>query len=1191
MLSSLLRTRRGRRQIEHSPFSSINIRERQRLLPHHNDYNSGDEDDEDDEDDGDFEEDDEDEDEDNEIMEEDEEEESFHEEGEDGYNENSPLLPIFSSAQLDSLPVYSLTHTIRLLVISRCETTLSWDQLRSPQVSQFLVKPIQQQILSSHFSKATVYVLMANCLQFYKETQTNPGNSGVSTTRALVCELIAIRLLREYSTRELIDALSYDFDPLQGMAVPSTGSTPPTYLDKNQKVKPRVARIPCLEISIKAQAKRFLAHPLVVKQLEAIWAGTIVFHSAADNLHRVPRGPPQDPHHHGHGPTITGFSDTHPSSSRQHPTNQRNHDLPFHNSRRSVTLYDPRDASLFKLSRLRVPRYRHFLSTCSYAILLALFVAVLFEKSEEITTLEMIFWFWSAGFMLDEIVGFNEQGFSLYMLSFWNIFDVGILMLFITFYCLRIYGVMTDNSGMDIAYDILAANAVLLFPRLFSILDHYRYFSQLLIAFRMMAQDLARIMVLIGVTCSGFFVAFTLSFGERDYDASGVAYALFQILMGFTPAAWEQWPHYNLLGKAIMTMFLIICHFVVVTILITVLTNSFMMIVQNANEEHQFLFAVNTISMVKSDALFSYVAPTNILAWFLTPLRYVLPFRQFIRLNRNVIKVTHFPILFGIYLYEITILRMSSYEASDLVGSRGRSSVKPQNQGHNLGQPHHGLSLFSPQPHRLREPSIATYHKDRALEEVFKRPMKGPLHDTQQSKERRQNSTVVNWIQGMGPAGVASPPIEQDRAVVDQLESGRPLPGRTALLRRRRLTDLATEATRSIASDPEDFLTRNSRRPFHIRQDSDMFTTNVEKAQQQPDEEADDAGDELVTNDEEEEVQEYLTSDQEESEVGKTEDYFGDTPIANNYLARPASPSQSIVPPLQTRNQSSAPPVALNPRPHAHNRNYSTNTILFNPQRHSYSPKSKGSSPTSPPLITAMSSTRASTKKSKSGAATPIQVPLTMNIETGRRTPRRPGTASASRPHTRARSEFQSAPNLAGLLDRRNRDRVASGFMDLASDIGDNKAVGGAYMGAVPSSFQTQMAFLDRQMRSGIRNQDLRFDDQEERSVSNSNGDHSMMMARLMLARMKTLEEGFKVVLDEVREMRRDESRSTKSAGTSGMEKGEKENKSPRKGRSVISKGKEPRKERSNTKKQRGSSVPQTSYDEMEGIDTQDWEK
>lgn len=32
----------------------------------------------------------------------------------------------------------------------------------------------------------------------------NPGNSGASKTRALVCELLAIKLLKEYSTRELV---------------------------------------------------------------------------------------------------------------------------------------------------------------------------------------------------------------------------------------------------------------------------------------------------------------------------------------------------------------------------------------------------------------------------------------------------------------------------------------------------------------------------------------------------------------------------------------------------------------------------------------------------------------------------------------------------------------------------------------------------------------------------------------------------------------------------------------------------------------------------------------------------------------------------------------------------------------------------------------------------------------------------
>lgn len=106
------------------------------------------------------------------------------------------------------------------------------------------------------------------------------------------------------------------------------------------------------------------------------------------------------------------------------------------------------------------------------------------------------------------------------------------------YYALRLYGIIMPDARKhrvaSMSYDVLASSAVLLFPRLFSVLDHYRYFSTLLIAFRMMAMDLVAVLGLIAIACSGFFVAFTLSFNE---DASHVAYALFQIFLGFTPAA------------------------------------------------------------------------------------------------------------------------------------------------------------------------------------------------------------------------------------------------------------------------------------------------------------------------------------------------------------------------------------------------------------------------------------------------------------------------------------------------------------------------------------------------------------------------------------------------------------------------------------------------------------------------------
>lgn len=388
---------------------------------------------------------------------------------------------------------------------------------------------MQVQIRQQHFSRATIYALMANSLQFAKEGQLNPGNAGASSTRAKVCELLAIKLLKEYSTRELIDALSYDFYPLQGIPGIQTPVTP-----RDNKPKQAAARTSTLEVAIRASAKHFLAHPLVVQQLEAIWNGAISFYSSADNLHRLNSKEP-----------ISFSRGQSPRNRRNERTPLLNFQKPFENgavrttppARRTVTLYDPRNASMFKLSRLRVPRYRQFFSTCSLAILIGLFLAVLVERSNRITSLELLFWVWSAGFMLDELVGFTEQGFSLYIMSFWNIFDLGILVLLIIYYCMRIYTVflVDSHTGID-AYDVLAANAVLLLPRIFSVLDHYPYFSQIILAMKIMSVDLAAVFIMIFISCSGFFVFFL---ANTKSSAGEVAFKIFQLLMGFTPAAWD----------------------------------------------------------------------------------------------------------------------------------------------------------------------------------------------------------------------------------------------------------------------------------------------------------------------------------------------------------------------------------------------------------------------------------------------------------------------------------------------------------------------------------------------------------------------------------------------------------------------------------------------------------------------------
>ncbi|KAH6607411.1 integral membrane channel [Trichoderma cornu-damae] len=959
-----------------------------------------------------------------------------------------------------------LTHAIRVIVTSRTETTLTWDQLRSPQVSQFLVKPMQQQIRNQHFSRATLYALMANCLQFTKEAQLYAANAGTSSTRAKVCELLALKLLKEYTTRELIDALAYDFYPLQGM--PGAQRPPASAGSSSSRSKsgPLVAsRTSTLEVAIRASAKHFLAHPVVVQQLEAIWNGAISFYSSADSLHRESPSSPFPPS----GGQQPKADDRTPLLGALPPKHGHFAVPP---GRRTVMLYDPRQASLLKLSRLRVPRYRSFLSTLSLAVLIGLFLAVLARRSAQITGLELVFWFWSAGFMLDELVGFNEQGFALYIMSFWNIFDLGILVLLIAYYCMRVYGVfLADPHHWNaMAYDVLAANAILLLPRIFSVLDHYQYFSQLLIAFRLMAADLAAVCVLILIVCSGFYVFFTS------------------------------------------------------TILITVLTNSFMTIASNATEEHQFLFAINTISMVKNDALFSYIAPSNIFAWVLIPLRYCMPLRHFVLLNRIIIKVTHCPLLFCIYLYERFWLAPSMFEPTDLVENPGASRARAISFGDMANR----TSIFSPSM-RVREESVAGYQKDRALDELFMRMPDATR--TQRRHERRKTQTAIrNWMDrndqdgaaaAAAAAAAANWPPSDSRAVPSdwqrRMSMGWDLRSNT-----RQVSDI-----RSIVSDPADLASNAggvSYRAFRMMDPRFMDPRFAHLMPEYGGHTDADGDDELVTNDEDED--DLGTSADPNGPAGsnarasETDDYFTTTPTGARSAVIASSRSSS-----DKGNPSNKP----RRRAAAHNRTLSTNTILYNPGEMGPPPESSPSvSPPKGPAPASRSGHAGEVAGGRGGGRGEPSMP------SGMRSPPRRSLYSPP-PSLATRSTMPAHwPAGAGNLNRsavlaidpRSRDhavrRLSSADLSILSD-NTNLAFGGDVNTGLEGSFQTQMAMAMMK-------------DSRLRAAEGADTADRDRMGRLVLARMKTLEESFADVIKEMRDMKNSSTAPTTRRNSSGEE-------------------------------------------------------
>ncbi|KAJ8521110.1 hypothetical protein ONZ45_g2146 [Pleurotus djamor] len=122
----------------------------------------------------------------------------------------------------------------------------------------------------------------------------------------------------------------------------------------------------------------------------------------------------------------------------------------------------------------------------------------------------------------------------------------------------------------------------------------------------------------------------------------------------------------------ILSLRAMIAEFVFFMVLISILSNTFARIDANADREYLFQFAISTIEGVKSDALFSYQPPFNIAAFvILKPASYILTPRALHTLNVFLVKLTTFPILIVIAIYERYLAAGQKLRESGVDAARG----------------------------------------------------------------------------------------------------------------------------------------------------------------------------------------------------------------------------------------------------------------------------------------------------------------------------------------------------------------------------------------------------------------------------------------------------------------------------------------------------------------------------------------
>lgn len=378
-------------------------------------------------------------------------------------------------------------------------------------------------------------------------------------------------------------------------------------------------KLTALEVAIISEAKIFLSSSASQKVIDAVYRGRIVY-------------------------TPTTYMDI----------------IPDHYKHKPISLYDPRKAPLLNQYRLIVPRTRNMIEIVQFIILLALYCYCMMNRQDSsFTAPEFWFMLYAAGWVLDECASTLEHGWQVHTQELWAFLDVTFVAIYFLYFGIRVHGWIrgSDEEGRQ-ALDVLAIAAPILFPRLaFNLMPE----NMLFISLRAMVKEFTALSV-IAVWCfAGFLLALKwLSLGNSAVDAEHspnpitISKWMLWIWFGLDGTGISEAPAFHeVLGPALMVIYAFLGNTLFLTVLVSILSNTFSKIAADSVAEVQFRRAVTTFEGVKSDSLFAYRPPFNLVAFVvLLPLKFILSPRWFHKINITLVRVLNAPLLLGIALYE-----------------------------------------------------------------------------------------------------------------------------------------------------------------------------------------------------------------------------------------------------------------------------------------------------------------------------------------------------------------------------------------------------------------------------------------------------------------------------------------------------------------------------------------------------------
>ncbi|KDQ08892.1 hypothetical protein BOTBODRAFT_165491 [Botryobasidium botryosum FD-172 SS1] len=519
----------------------------------------------------------------------------------DGVEEQVALLPE-DIVKPSPETVTKLVKRLRALTLTLLPLEVDVDALTEP-ASYIITREVINAYskAAGDFSAVLPYALLLARQSFIWDAGVNTADYEENIARAKACEVIARRLVHAVPQEQIHAIISTRYSYIEP--------------DGDESIKSSA-----LETAIDHDCTYFLASSEAQHVVNKLWRGDWVQKS-----------------------------------------NGRHSDISFVPYR---ALQDASSLGRLDASRLSVPRYQNWFRICVWFFYLFVYSQTVQEPLEQaldphhsFSAWEVILYGMAFAFGLEDIQRiYKTLRYMTYRaFTFWNFVSVITTALLLTAFSFRLQGLITpeedDSNGFKlISFQVLACVSPLIWMRLITVVDGFKYIGTMQICVSRMLQESTIFFILLSIIGIGFLqgmYALDAADGNTEHGIL-VIHTLIQALLNapdFSKPA-------TTFALVMFYLWNVATAIILLNILISLFSSAYTDVTDAAEEEFLTYFAGKTIAMIRAPDNYVYPAPFNLIELVIAPLEYVISAKAYARINRAIMTVIFFVPIVIIALFE-----------------------------------------------------------------------------------------------------------------------------------------------------------------------------------------------------------------------------------------------------------------------------------------------------------------------------------------------------------------------------------------------------------------------------------------------------------------------------------------------------------------------------------------------------------